>query len=202
MNRRDEQMKNLKGNTELWVWIGIIAAVGIFILLMPTLDDFISGRRHDREAEKVINTHKNDSTSDKKDDKKENETTNYTYLDCTIPGTTENGKTTSYEFIIKFEKDGTLITSDVEKVIKYEDESVYKNVKETTVDIEARRDGFEQTKSFNDADKSFSTYVVYDHSVFDSNKNTSEIIFPTQSLKNRAEIDVYIRSKNYTCSKG
>lgn len=189
----------MENKKEMYIWIAFIGIVGLFILLLPTIDDYVSGRRKLRETTTSTNTNKNNDTN------KQNEQTKdvITEISCSLPeeDTDIEKITKSVKFTTKNDKLATINTT---KLYKYEDGDDYQFAKE---DIETATDlkgtGYEITSTFDDPNFAYTIQINIDYGTFVITTTTnnsileSEISYP----KTRTDLESYLSSNGYTCSK-
>lgn len=190
----------MENKKELYVWLGFVAAVGLFILLLPTIDDYISGRGklRDNSAKPTTNNpNKNTPKEEIKDVTIE--------ISCSLPE-----EDTGFEKINKSVKftllNDKLITSNTTMVYKYDDTDDYTIEKE---DIEKASEtslkgtGYEVTPTFDDANFAYTINLNIDYKTFVKENVANNSILDTEMdyPQTRTSLESYLSSEGYTCAK-
>lgn len=190
---------------EMYVWIAFIVAVAVFILLLPTIDDYVSGRHKLREnttSTSTNNTGKKPTTQTNSNNQQKDVTTELT---CSLPEVDVALSTISKNIVFQLKND-TLKSGEITKLYKHENKEDYEVSKaelKKVPDAQFKETGYEVTSTFDEKKFTYTLKITIDYSKFvkeSASKNTlleDELEYPTTTSK----LETYLKDNDYTCTK-
>lgn len=190
---------------EMYVWIAFIVAVAAFILLLPTIDDYVSGRHKLREnttSTSTNNTGKKPTIQTNSNNQQKDVTTELT---CSLPEVDVALSTISKSIVFHLKND-ILKSGEITKLYKHENKEDYEVSKaelKKVPDAQFKGTGYEITSTFDETKFTYTLKITIDYSKFvkeSASENTlleDELEYPTTTSK----LETYLKDNDYTCKK-
>lgn len=176
--------KRFKIEKETLVWIIVFIAIGAFILLIPTIDNFLTGRHHESVG----------GTGTKEEENV------YNKIVCNIPEVTKDNYTTVGNFTVNFDSNGKIKSSVVSIVKTFNDKETYTELEKPTT-LETTGTGYSQKLTYDDENMIYTVHVNFDNTKFSTSSNETALTIPSNSPTNKTTMDNFLKNKNYICSK-